>query len=302
MLIALLVPLALAALVTLIALIRSAARRGMLRPNPEAILLGAVTNFFDTLGIGSFAPTTAWLKLRRLVPDRLIPCILLPAHGLPTMMQGAIFLVLLGVFVDPALLVGCAVAFALGVVLGAPLVVRTKVRVVQLVVGIALILAAIFYALGNLGLMPAGGSAASLPPLLMIVAIVANFLFGILINFGVGNYAPTLALFSLMGMDPRLCFPIMAAAAGLATPGSMLRHIAIGEIDLRIVIGVTLGGIPAVLVAAFLVREMPIEWLRWLVILVVLYAAAVMLRAAMLGRRGAAVAVACAPDEGRAEV
>lgn len=293
MLIALLVPLALAALVTLVALIRSAARRGMMTPNAEAILLGAVTNFFDTLGIGSFAPTTAWLKLRRMVPDRLIPCVLLPAHGLPTMMQGAIFLVLLGVFVDPALLVGCAIAFALGVVIGAPLVLRTKIWIVQLVVGVALILAAIFYALGNLGLMPAGGSAASLPPLLMVIAIVANFLFGVLINFGVGNYAPTLALFSLMGMDPRLCFPIMAAAAGLATPGSMLRHIAIGEIDLRIVIGVTLGGIPAVLVAAFLVREMPIEWLRWLVILVVLYAAIVMLRSAMLGRRG--VVEVCEP-------
>ncbi|MGH7009511.1 MAG: permease, partial [Caulobacteraceae bacterium] len=35
-------------------------------PRPETIALGAVTDFFDTLGIGSFAPTTAWIKLRRL--------------------------------------------------------------------------------------------------------------------------------------------------------------------------------------------------------------------------------------------
>ena len=106
MLTALLVPLALAALITLYALLRSAARRGMLGPNPEAVVLGAVTNFFDTLGIGSFAPTMAWFKFRRLVPDRLIPCTLLPAHGLPAMAQSAIYLVLLGVLVDPALLVG----------------------------------------------------------------------------------------------------------------------------------------------------------------------------------------------------
>ena len=122
----------------------------------------------------------------------------------------------------------------------------------------------------------------------MAIAIAANFLFGILINFGVGHYAPSLVLLSLMGMDPRLCFPIMATAGALAVPGAMLRHIAIGEIDLRIVIGVTLGGVPAVLVAAFLVQSMPIELLRWLVIVVVLYAAAIMLRAAMLGRRGVA--------------
>lgn len=285
MLTALLVPLALAALVTLYALIRSAARRGMLRPNPEAVVLGAVTNFFDTLGIGCFAPTIAWFKFRRLVPDRLIPCILLPAHGLPAMAQSAIYLALLGVLVDPALLFGCVIAFALGVVVGAPLVVRTQIWVVQLVVAFALVAAATFYALGNLGLMPAGGTAASLPPLLMVAAIAANFLFGILINFGVGHYAPSLVLLSLMGMDPRLCFPIMATAGALAVPGSMLRHIAIGEIDLRIVIGVSLGGVPAVLVAAYLVREMPVELLRWLVIVVVLYAAAVMLRSAVLARR-----------------
>lgn len=289
MLTALLVPLALAALVTLVALLRAAARRHMLTPNPEAVVLGAVTNFFDTLGIGSFAPTMAWFKFRRLVPDRLIPCTLLPAHGLPAMAQSAIYLVLLGVLVDPVLLVGCVIALTLGVVVGAPLVVRTKVWVVQLIVAFALVIAASFYALGNLGLMPAGGTATSLPPLLMVIAIAANFLFGILLNFGVGHYAPTLVLLSLMGMDPRLSFPIMATAASMAVPGAMLRHIAIGEIDLRIVLGVTLGGIPAVLVAAFLVQSMPVEVLRWLVIVVVLYAAAIMLRASLQGRRASPI-------------
>jgi uncharacterized membrane protein YfcA len=293
MLTALLVPLALAALITLYALLRSAARRGMLAPNPEAVVLGAVTNFFDTLGIGSFAPTMAWFKFRGLVPDRLIPCTLLPAHGLPAMAQSAIFLVLLGVLVDPALLFGCIIAFVLGVLVGAPLVARTRAWLVQLVVAFALTVAATFYALGNLELMPAGGTATALPPLWMAVAIAANFLFGILINFGVGHYAPTLVLLSLMGMDPRLSFPIMATAAALAVPGAMLRHIAIGEIDLRIVIGVTLGGVPAVLAAAFLVSEMPIALLRWLVIVVVLYAAAVMLRAALRGRRGEAEPPVC---------
>ncbi|HKR24513.1 MAG TPA: hypothetical protein VJS15_04585 [Allosphingosinicella sp.] len=288
MLTVVLVPLALATAIYLYALIRAAIARRMLVPNPEAILLGAVTNFFDTLGIGSFAPTISWLKFRKLVPDRLIPCTLLPAHTLPAIAQSAIFLVLLGVFVDPVLLLGCVIAFLTGAMIGAPLVARTRVWLVQLVVAIALLLAALFYALGNLDLMPSGGSASSLPPLLTVVAIAMNFLFGVLINFGVGHYAPTLALFSLMGMDPRLCFPIMATAGALGGPGVTLRHLAIGEIDLRIVIGVALGGVPAVLVAAFLVRSMPIELLRWLVVIVVIYAAAVMLRAAMLGRRGEA--------------
>jgi uncharacterized membrane protein YfcA len=284
MLIALLVPLALAILVFGAILIRSAVAKRIV-PNFEAALVGAIVSFFDTLGIGSFAPTTAWLKFRKVVPDRLIPPTMLVGLTPPSMAESIIFLILLGVLVDPVLLVGCCIALLMGGLLGAPLVARTRVWIVQLVVGIALVLAAAAYAMTNLHLFPGGGTASSLPITLMIIAIAANFGFGLLLNFGVGNYAPTLVMLSLMGMDPRLCFPIMAAGAALTGAGASIRHIQIGQIDLRIVLGLALGGIPAVLVAAFIVKEMPLELLRWLVIVVVVYAAAVMFRAAYVGRR-----------------
>lgn len=67
--------------------------------------------------------------------------------------------------------------------------------------------------------------------------------------------------------------------------GAGARHIQLRTTDLKVVLGLAIGGIPAVLVAAFVVKTMPVEMLRWLVIVVVLYAAAVMARAAMLGRR-----------------
>ena len=284
MLIALLVPLGLATLGLALILLRGVMARGA-RPNAEAVVLGGITNFFDTLGIGSFAPTTAWFKFRRLVPYRLIPATMLAGHGLPTMAEAIIFLALLGVRVDPVLLVGCMISILMGGLLGAPLVAKTRVWIVQLVVGIALLIAAAAYAASNLHMMPVGGTASSLPLTLTVVAIVANFLFGILLNFGVGNYAPTLVMLSLMGMDPRLCFPIMAGGAALTVAGAGARHIAMGEIDLRIVIGMAIGGVPAVLVAALIVKSMPLETLRWLVILVVIYAATIMLRSAWLGRR-----------------
>jgi uncharacterized membrane protein YfcA len=284
MLIALLVPLALAITVYAIVLLRAVIRKGV-RPKGEAILLGAITNFFDTLGIGSFAPTMAWFKFRRLVADQLIPCTMLVGHTPPSMTQGFIFLILLGVFVDPVLLVGCVIALLMGGLLGAPLVMRTRVWMVQLVVAIGLLVAAMFYVLSNLDLMPGGGTATSLPVVLMVVAIIGNFLFGVLLNYGIGNYAPTLAMFSLMGMDPRLCFPIMAAGAGLAGAGASIRHINIGEIDLRVATGLTIGGIPLVFVAAFIVKEMPLEMLRWLVAAVVIYASAIMFHAALAGWR-----------------
>src|SRR4029453_13282212 len=272
MLIALLVPLTLAILAFALILMRAAiARRAW--PTFEGVVLGAITNFFDTLGIGSFAPTTAWFKFRRLVPDRLIPPTMLVGHGLPTMAQSVIFLILLGVMVDPVLLIGCVIAVLMGGLLGAPLVAKARVWVVQLVVAIALLIGAAVYALTNLHMMPGGGTAASLPLTLTIVAIVANFVFGILLNFGVGNYAPTLVMFSLMGMDRSLVFPIMLGGAALPVGGAGARHIVMGQIDFKIVMGITLGGIPAVLIAAFIVKSMPPETLRWLVFVVVLYAA-----------------------------
>jgi uncharacterized membrane protein YfcA len=284
MLIALLVPIALATIVFTFVMVRAAiAQRAT--PTLEGVILGAITNFFDTLGIGSFAPTTAWFKFRRLVPDRILPQTMLVGHSLPTLAEAAIFLVLLGVSVDPVLLVGCMIAILMGGLLGVPLVSRARVWIIQLIVSIALIVAAAIYAVTNLHLMPGGGAASSLPLTLTIIAIAANFVFGILVNFGVGNYAPTLIMLSLMGMNPRLAFPIMAGGAALVIAGAGSRHVAMGKIDFRIVVGMAIGGVPAVFVAAFIVKSMPVEVLRWLVIAVVLYAAAIMLRSAMIARK-----------------
>jgi uncharacterized membrane protein YfcA len=284
MLIALMVPLCVAILFFVIVLLRSAIARRV-TPSPEAIALGAVVSFFDTLGIGSFAPTAAWLKFRRLVSDRQLPPTMLVGLTPPAMTESIIFLILLGVMVDPVLLFGSALAVLLGGLVGAPLVARARVWIVQLVVAVGLVLAAGAYAMTNLHLFPGGGTAAALSPLLTVLAIIASFAFGVLLNFGVGNYAPTLVMLSLMGMDPRLCFPVMAGGAALMGAGAGARHIQLGTTDLRVVLGLAIGGIPAVLVAAFIVKTMPIATLRWLVIVVVLYAAGVMFRAALLGRR-----------------
>jgi uncharacterized membrane protein YfcA len=220
-----------------------------------------------------------------LVPDRLIPPTLVVGLTIAAVVESIIFLLQLGVKVDPVLLVGCIIACTTGGLIGVTLVHRTQVWIVQFIVAIGLLLAAIAYGMTNLHLFPGGGTAAGLPISLTIVAIVANFVIGVLLNYGVGNYAPTLVMLSLMGMDPRLCFPIMAGAAALMGATAGIRHINTGKLDLGIVIGLTIGGIPAVLVAAYIVVTMPLEILRWLVLVVVLYASAIMFHAATLGRR-----------------
>jgi uncharacterized membrane protein YfcA len=284
MLIALLIPLALAILVYALVLTRAAvARRAT--PTREALFLGAVVNFFDTFGIGSFAQTTAWMKFRKMVPDRLIPPTMIAGLTPPAMVESIVFLILLGVRVDPVLLFGAAIATFAGGVVGAPLVVRSRAWIVQMTVAIGLALAGIAFVLAIAGKLPTGGTASGLPMGLTTIAIAASFVFGLLANFGVGNYAPTLAMLSLMGMDPHYCFPIMASGASLMGAGSSVRFIKVPDIDLRIVIGLALGGIPAVLVAALIVKKMDVDILRYVIAGVVFYTAAVMARAAVKGHR-----------------
>jgi uncharacterized membrane protein YfcA len=268
-------------------LFKAALARGSVIPRLEAVAVGAAVNFFDTLGIGSFAPTLTWLKLRAKLPPRLIPCTMIVACTLPTMLQAAIFLTLLGVHVDAILLIAYSIALLAGGLLGQRLVVRVRIWIVQAMVAGALLIAAALYAASNLHMMPVGGLATALPVPLMLVAVAASFVMGVLLNFGIGHYAPSLLMLSLMGMDPKLAFPIMATGGALAAAVISGRHVVAKVADLRIVIGFLLGGIPGVLIAAFVVKDMPVEWLRWLVIVVVVYAATVMLReAAKAYRKG----------------
>ena len=271
--------LAVLGLVYVAALARIAIRQGLARPNLEGVALGAVTNFFDTLGIGSFAPTTAWLKLRRLVPDSWIPTILNAGHGLPTVVEALIFINL--VKVDPWLLAACIGASVMGAIVGAPVVVRLPLRAVQGVVGVALLLAAAAFVAKNLDLMPGGGTALSLPPPLFAVAVAGYFLFGALMTCGIGLFAPSLVLLPLLGMNPAASFPMMMGACAFLMPVSGLRFLRSERIDIRLVIGITLGGIPAVLIAALLVKSLPLTALRWGVVAVVIYAAVILLRAAL---------------------
>lgn len=266
-----------------------AGQRRQLRPNAESVAIGAVTNFFDTLGIGSFAPTTAWLKLRKLIPDSYLPATLNSGHALPTIAQALIFVNL--VHVDAVLLAGCIAAAIVGALVGAPLVMRLPVRAVRGVVGVALLVAAVLYALANLGKLPAGGDALTLAQPSFAIAIAMHFLLGALMTFGIGLYAPSLILLSLLGLNPIAAFPIMMGACAFLMPISGMRFVRSERVDLRVVLGLAIGGVPAVLLAAYVVKSLPLTALRWGVVIVVVYAAVLLLRAAIKPEQAPAAAV-----------
>lgn len=247
-------------------------------PRTGDFALGFVTNFFDTLGIGSFAPTTAYFKLRKRMPDEKIPGTLNVGHALPTVTQALVFIATVSVGVTT--LVSMIAAAVLGALLGAGVVTRLPRRPIQIGMAVALLVAATLFVLSNLDLFPGGGEALELKGGLLIAAVVINFLLGVFMMLGIGLYAPCLILCSLLGMNPVAAFPIMMGSCAFLMPSSGLRFIARDRYSLGAAFGMAVGGIPAVLIAAYVVKSLPLVWLRWLVVVVVLIAAFVMLRAA----------------------
>jgi uncharacterized membrane protein YfcA len=246
----------------------------------ENVLLGFVTNFFDTLGIGSFAPTTAYLKFRRSVADELIPGPLNAGHALPTITQAVIFVTVIDV--AAATLIPMVLAAIAGAWLGAGVVARMNRRAIQLGMGIALLAAAALFTLKVVGFLPPGGQALGLSGGTLAFAVAVNFALGALMTLGIGLYAPCLILVSLLGMNPIAAFPIMMASCACLMPIASARFIRGRKYSERVALGLALGGVPGVLVAAFVVKSLPLEWLYWLVVIVVLYAATLMLRSASM--------------------
>ena len=255
-------------------------RRGAGRAAPTAAGsgIGFITNFFDTLGIGSFATTTSMYRLWHLTRDELIPGTLNVGHTLPTVAQALIYITIVQVeFRTLVLLIGFSVA---GSWLGAGIVSGWPRRNIQIGMGLALLGAAVLMALTAAHAMPGGGIALGLTGTKLIAGCVINFLLGALMTLGIGLYAPCMIMVSLLGMNPTAAFPIMMGSCAFLMPTASMRFIRKNRHDLRASLGLALGGIPAVLIAAFIVRSLPLDYVRWLVVIVVVYTAATLLRSA----------------------
>jgi uncharacterized membrane protein YfcA len=259
--------------------IRAARRSKELRwPTPIELLIGVVTDFFDTLGIGSFASTTAIYKLRRMVPDELIPGTLNVGHTPAAIAESLIFVT--AILVDPALLATMIGSAAAGAWLGAGVVARLSRRAIQIAMGFALMIAGIVFTAINLGALPGGGTAMTLVGWKFGLAVGINFVLGALMSVGIGLYAPCMITLALLGMHPIAAFPIMMGACALVQLVASLRFLQTGRFAWGPSLGLAFGGVVGVLIAAYIVKSLPLIALRWLVIVVIAYAAFAMLRSA----------------------
>ena len=255
---------------------RARPNRGPLLSGLHA-LIGFVTNFFDTLGIGSFATTTTIYRLWRLVPVQNVPGTLNVGDALPTVAQALIYITIVAVgFETLALLILSAVG---GSWIGASIVAGMPKSKIQRGMGIALAVAAVLMVLTALNRMPGGGEALSLTGGKLVLACAITFALGALMTLGIGAYAPIMIMVSLLGMNPTAAFPIMMGACAFLMPTASAQFIRKGKYSLRAAIGLAVGGVPGVLIAAYIVKSLPLGIVRWLVVVVVAYTATMLLRA-----------------------
>ena len=246
-------------------------------------LVGFVTDFLDTLGIGSFAVTTSIYRLWRMVPDQHIPGTLNVGHALPTVVQALLFIS--GVAVGFETLLLLIVSAVGGSWIGASIVAGLPRRSIQRGMGLALAVAAVLMMLSALDRMPGGGDALSLTGTKLVVACAINVVLGALMTLGIGAYAPIMIIVSLLGMNPTAAFPIMMGSCAFLMPVGSAQFVRKQKYDLRGAIGLTIGGVPGVLLAYYIFRTLPVQAVRWLVVVVVIYASVTLLRASTLEKQ-----------------
>jgi uncharacterized membrane protein YfcA len=242
-------------------------------------LIGLVVNFFDTLGLGSFAPSTAIFKFTKLVDDRIIPGTLNVANCLPVVAEALVFMTVIKV--DITTLIAMIVSATLGAYFGAGFISKLPKKKVQIGMGSALIVVAMFILAGLLNIMPVGGEATGLTGIKLVIGVVGNFILGALMSLGIGIYAPCMALVFALGMSPKVAFPIMMGSCAFLQPVAAVKFVKEGAYNRKAALPINLFGIIGVLIAAFIVKELPLNTLKWLIVFVILFASAVMFRSAM---------------------
>lgn len=238
------------------------------------MLIGFITDFGDTLGIGSFATTTAAFRATHYIDDdRQLPGTLNAMHAIPVMVEALFFIT--AVKVELSTLLPMTTAAVVGAYVGTHVTKNWHAPTVQRVMSAALFIAVVIMIVRMIT-NPGADNALTVHGLhgwWLVLGIVFNLGVGILMTMGLGNYAPELIFFSLMGVNPAIAFPVMMLDAALIMPTTAWNVIKMDRISWRGFAGVTIGGIFGVIVAAKFFTSMDVQLLKLLIIGVSLWTA-----------------------------
>lgn len=241
--------------------------------------IGFLVNFGDTLGIGSFGNIVALFgALKVKVNDKLIPGTLNASCSLPTLLEAILFTSTIEI--DPLTLALMIASATIGSYIGAGIIAKMDEKKVQFVMGVALFLAATAMLITHpyLGLFEMNNTAIGLSGWRLIVAVIGNFILGVLMCAGVGLYAPCMAMVSLLGMNIKSAFPIMMGSCAILMPTAGIRFIKEEAYDRSASLYINLFGLLGVVVAYLGVKNANIDALKILIILVIYYTAITMIR------------------------
>ena len=245
-------------------------------------IIGFVANFLDTLGIGSFAPSSAAFKMTKSVDDSLVPGTLNVGDTIPVCVEAFLFFGIAEM--DILTLVLMLVAAVLGSLVSASIVTkfdRKKVRY-TLFVGLFLLATVILMKVFAVGPFGTVGTALGLRGAKLVIATVLNYVLGALMSIGVGLYAPCMAMVLALGMDAGCAFPaMMGSCAFLMAFGNGPKFIKEAKIDIVATWTQAIAGSVGVFVAYYLVKSLPLETLTKIIVVVVYFTAFLYLKDAI---------------------
>lgn len=255
-------------------------------------IVAFVANFLDVLGIGSYATSTGAYKIKGSVDDMYIPGTLNVGDTIPVLIEAFLFFGF--VEIDKLTLVSMLLAMIVGSKVGANVVSKLDAEKIRLGMGVGLLVVGVVMALKQLQIGPFGmvGMATGIYGIKLVVSVIIEFVLGALMTIGVGAYAPTFALVSMMGMNVQSAFPIMmGGCAFLMTFGAGPEFIKTGRYDMIATItNATFGSLGAIIAYLF-VKSVPLTILLWIVVAVVFYTAIMFIRDYMKSREPKAKSV-----------
>lgn len=241
--------------------------------------IGFIVNFFDVLGIGAFAPQTALLKFTKQTSDKLIPGTMNVANTLPVLIQAIIFIQV--VQVETTTLMVMFLTAMGGAILGADIMGKLSERNIRLTISVALLITAGFMFANKMHWIQGEGVAIGIYGWKLVIAGLVNFILGAMMTAGVGLYAPCMALVYLLGLSPQVAFPIIMGSCAFLMPPASFKFIKSGNYNKKAALGMAIPSIFAVLIAAFIIKSLPLDTLRWLVMIIIIYTSVTMFLAAI---------------------
>lgn len=241
--------------------------------------IGFIVNFFDVLGIGAFAPQTALLKFTKQTSDKLIPGTMNVANTLPVLIQAIIFIQV--VHVETTTLMVMFLTAMGGAILGADIMGKLSERNIRLTISVALLITAGFMFANKMHWIQGEGVAIGIYGWKLVIAGLVNFILGAMMTAGVGLYAPCMALVYLLGLSPQVAFPIIMGSCAFLMPPASFKFIKSGNYNKKAALGMAIPSIFAVLIAAFIIKSLPLDTLRWLVMIIIIYTSVTMFLAAI---------------------